>query len=225
MRFALAALFWLAATAGFAQGTVVQRICPFDGERFAYLDPPPLASREVYLDQRPVDPSGTWAHAKCPSSGFVLYKSSFTEAELAKLRDFVLSEQYRTMSKAHATHYLEAALRKHLGEPPYAVAWALVQATWEVAEDPARYRQYAQEALALYDSIPLESLKEIRYRILKRMISGELARRLGQFDSARERFLEMRDAAELAKPFYQRIVELQLKLVRAGDSRPHRIPR
>jgi uncharacterized protein YigA (DUF484 family) len=56
------------------------------------------------------------------------------------------------------------------------------------------------------------------------MISVELARRLERFDSARERLLEMRDEAELSKPFFQRIVELQLKLVRARDSRPHRIP-
>jgi hypothetical protein len=224
MRFAAAALLWFAATAALAQGTAVQRVCPLDGERFSYQDPPPLKSRETYLDQRPVDPTGTWPHAKCPTSGLVLYKSSFSESEIAKLRDFVRSEQYQAMSKVHATHYLEALLRRQLGESPYAVAWALVQATWEVSSDPVRYKQYAEEALALYDSIPLDSLKEIRFRILKRMISGELARRLGRFDSARERFLEMRDSAELAKPFYQRIVELQLKLVRARDSGPHRIP-
>lgn len=199
-------------------------ICPIGGERFAYKPPPPLASRETYLDQRPVDPAAPWPHAKCPGNGFVIYKSNFSDAEIAKLRDFVLSEQYRALSAAHTTHYLEAVLRRQLGESSYAVAWALVQASWQAWEDPSRYQKYADAALSAYDAIPLESLPEIRHRILKRMISGELARRLGRFESARDRFLEMRDNAELSKPFFQRIVELQLKLVRAGDTRPHRIP-
>lgn len=199
-------------------------ICPIDGERFEFQDPPPLKSHETYLDQRPIDSSYPWPHAKCPANGFVVYKSSFTQAEIDRLRGFVLSAEYRALAAAHTTHYLEAVLRRRAGDSPYAVAWALVQASWEAASDPARYKQYAGEALATYDSIALAELPEIRQRVLKRMLSAELARRLGQFDSARERLLAMRDAAELSKPFFQRIVELQLKLVRAKDTRPHRIP-
>jgi hypothetical protein len=33
----------------------------------------------------------------------------------------------------------------------------------------------------------------------------------------------MRDAAELSKPFFQKIVELQLKLIRAKDASPQRV--
>jgi hypothetical protein len=173
---------------------------------------------------KPVDATAPWPHPKCPGNGFVLYKRDFTDAEIAKLREFVLSSHYRSMSETHSTRYLEAVLRRHLGEPPYDVGWSLVQASWEVQSNPVRYRQHAEEALATYDAIPLQNLPDIRQRIVKRMISGELARRLGRFESARERFLEMRDSAELAKPFYQRIVELQLKLVRAKDTRSHPIP-
>jgi hypothetical protein len=198
--------------------------CPIGGERFSFQDPPPLQSHETYLDQRPTDPAHPWPHAKCPGNGFVVYKSSFSSAELARLSAIVASEKYRALAAAHTTHYLEAVLRRELGDSPYAVAWALVQASWEASGDPARYKQYAGEALAAYDSIPLNALPEIRHRILKRMLSAELARRLGQFDSARDRLLEMRDAAELSKPFFQRIVELQLKLVRAKDTGEHRVP-
>ncbi len=218
---ACALLLGFVAPAGAQKSTVT---CPIGGERFSYEAPPPLASHETYLDQRPVDKAAPWPLAKCPGNGFVLYKSSFSDAELGRLREFVLSDKYRALSAAHTPHYLEAALRRKLGEPPYVIAWALVQATWEASSDPARYKQYAGEALATYDAISLESLQEIRHRIVKRMISGELARRLGQFDSARDRFLEMRDNAELSKPFFQRIVELQLKLIRAKDTGPHRIP-
>lgn len=218
-----AALLCLAAApAALAQKVSV--ICPIGGERFSYEVAPPLSSRETYLDQRPVDPKAPWPLAKCPGNGFVIYREKFPAGRLAQLRDFVQTEQYQALSKAHTTRYLEAALRRHTGDSPYAIAWSLLQASWEAADDPARYKQYAGEALAAYDAIALDSLPEIRQRILKRMISAELARRLGQFDSARDRLLQMRDSAELSKPFFQRIVELQLKLVRAKDSGPHKIP-
>lgn len=214
-------LLGLVAPAAAQKGTVT---CPIGGERFSYEAPPPLSSRETYLDQRPIDKAAPWPLAKCPGNGFVIYRNDLPRGRLDRLRHFVQTDQYQQLSKIHTTRYLEAVLRKHLEDSPYAVAWALLQASWEAADNPVRYKQYAGEALAAYDAIALESLPQIRQRILKRMISGELARRLGQFDSARDRFLEMRDAAELSKPFFQRIVELQLKLARAKDSGPHRIP-
>ena len=225
MRVIIACLLFLAgmATAS-AQVESVRRTCPIDGGGFLYQPAPPLTSRQTYLDQKPVDPNTPWPHAKCPGNGFVLYKSNFTDEEITKLRKFVLSDQYRGMIDSHSTHYLEAVLRKHLGDPPYAVAWSLVQASWQVSADPARYKQYAEEALALYDTIKFDALPDIRHRILKRMLSGELARRLGRFDSARERFLEMRDNGEMRTSFLQRIIDFQLKLVRAKDTGSHRIP-
>ena len=201
----------------------VTAICPIGGERFSYETAPALSSRETYLDQKPVDPRAPWPLAKCPGNGFVIYRSDLPKDRLAKLGEFVRTERYQQLAKTHSTRYLEAALRREAGDSPYAVAYALLEATWEAGGDPARYKQYASEALAAYDAIPLESLPEIRQRNFKRLISGELARRLGQFDSARDRFLEMRDNAELSKPFFQRIVELQLKLIRARDSGPQRI--
>ena len=221
---AFCSLFLICVATASAQGGSVQRTCPIDGSRFQYQPPPALTSRETYLDQRSVDPNAPWPHAKCPGNGFVLYKSNFPENEIAKLREFVLSDRYRSMSDIHSTRYLEAALRKHLGESPYVVAWSLVQATWEVSSDPVRYRGYAEEALATYDGIKLEALPDIRHRILKRMLSAEFARRLGLFDSAKERLLEMRDDGEFSTKFLQRIIDFQLKLVRAKDTGSHRIP-
>ena len=219
---ALCALWLTLASA--ARAGQVTATCPIDGERFVFDTPPELSSHQTYLDQRPVDPAFPWPHPKCPASGFVIYKSAFSESEISRLRQYVPTDDYRTLSAANTTHYLEAALRRHLGDPPYEVAWALVQASWEAASDPDRYRRYAGEALAAYDSIPLNSLPERRYRVLKQMLSGELARRLGQFDAARERFLRMRDSADLSHPFYQRIIDLQLELIRKKDAGPHRIP-
>jgi hypothetical protein len=221
--FMMALLLACAGTAR-AQGATVEAICPIDGERFRYETPPKRASSETYLDQRPVDPAFPWPYAKCPTSGFVVYLSNFPKNRLSRLQEYVKTDEYQRAAKVHTTHYLEALMRRQMGDSPYSVAYALLQASWEVAGEPERYKQYAGEALAAYDAIPLESLPQIRERIFKRLISGELARRLGRFDSAESRFLAMRDAAELSKLFFQKIVELQLKLVRARDSSPQRIP-
>jgi hypothetical protein len=221
---AACALLALVAPPVMAQGVATQRVCPIDGKTFTYMAQEAKPSSRLYLDMKRADSFYPWPHAKCPGNGFVIYKGDLSSGEIEKLRPFVLSEEYRALSEAHTTHYLEAVLRKRLGEPAYDVAWALVQATWEAASDPDRYRRYAEEALATYDSIPMETLTNIRFRNMKRMMSGELARRLGKFDSARDRFLEMRDNAELSSPGYQRIVEYQLKLIRAKDSRPRPIP-
>ena len=221
---AFCVLLLFCVSAKSAEGVPVPRICPIDGKKFQYLAPNAPPSRELHLDMKPLDSTAPWPHPKCPGNGFVLYKRDFTDEELARLRGYVLSSEYRSLSEKHPTRYLEAVLRKRLGESPYAVAWSLVQASWEAYSDPMRYQQYAEEALAIYDAIPLQALPDIRHRILKRMISGELARRLGLFESAKDRFLEMRDSAELANPFYQKIIEFQLKLVRARDSRSHPTP-
>jgi hypothetical protein len=214
-----------AATGALAQGAPVQVVCPIDGSVFEFQPPPPATSRETYLDMRPVETApDTWPHPKCPGNGFVLYKRRFSEDEIAHLREFVLSEQYRSIKDVHSTKYLEAMLRRRMGDSPYEVAWALMRATWDVSSDPARYKQYAEEALAAYDAIPYEALRENRHRVLKGMVSGELARRLGRFESARERFLEFRDKPEFGTPFLQRIIALQLRLIKARDTASHRIP-
>ena len=218
------ALLLAGIPAALAQGKTVEVVCPIDGERFKYQLAPERSTNETYLDQRSVDPALPWPYAKCPTSGFVIYRSNFPRGRIARLQQYVKTDEYRQLAKVHTTRYLEAVMRRYLNDSPYAVAYALLQATWEAWGNPALYKQYAGEALAAYDAIALETLPEIRQRILKRMISVELARRLGQFDSARERLLAMRDSAELSTPFLQRIVELQLKLVRAKDSGPHKIP-
>lgn len=225
MRVVASCLLFLASLAtASAQGVPVKQICPIDGKPFQYQARPGPASREAFLDMKSVDSTEPWPHAKCPENGFVMYKGKFSADEITKLREFVLSDAYRALAKTHSTRYLEAALRKQLGEAPYDVAWSLVQATWEVASDPARYRQYAEEALATYEGIKLEALPEAKHRVLKQMISGELERRLGLFDKAKDRFFGMRDSAEFTGKFMQRIIELQLKLIRAKDSRSHKIP-
>ena len=208
----------------FAQGSTIEKTCPVDGKRFQFQGPPPSISRELFLDMKPVEPGeASWPLPKCPDNGFVIYKSRFSESKLRKLRLFIAEEPYRSMVDTHSTHYLAAMLMKRVEEPPYDVAWSLVRATWETS-NPAHFRQYAEEALAAYESLPPGAALPRRQRVLREMMSGELERRLGMFDAAKRRFSSIRDEAEFTTPVLQRVIQLQLKLIGDKDSGSYRMP-
>ena len=105
----LLALF-LACAAPWAVADQVNLTCPIDGKSFAYETPPkePLRGRD--LDMRPVASYRTpWPLPQCPENGFVLYKNDdFSAEELAKLRPFVASEEYRALLRAHTRDYIAA---------------------------------------------------------------------------------------------------------------------
>ncbi len=217
---ALALHLALAASAA-AAGTVV---CPIDGRTFGYSEPPTDPIRGRYLDMKPIASYATpWPLPQCPDNGFVIYRAdAFSADKLDKLRAFVASPRYREMLGTHTNYYLAAVLRREAGEPLYDIAWALTQATWE-ASDPDRYRRYAEEALAAYNALPKDL--DRRQNTLREMISGELERRLGLFDTAEKRFRRLRDAAEFTAPQLQHTIELELRLIDKKDSGPYRMPR
>jgi hypothetical protein len=201
-------------------------VCPIDGKPFNY-DPPlsePLRGRD--LDMRPVAGYRTpWPLPKCPENGFIVYKNGgYSADEIAKLRTFVASERYQSMLKIHTGYYLAAVLRREAGDPVYDVAWSLAEATWEVADDPARYKAYAEEALATFNSLPDGSRLDRRQNVLREMMSGELERRLEMFDAAEMRFRRIRDEAEFAAPQLQHVIEFQLRLIKQKDTRSRRMP-
>ena len=207
-----------------ARSNAVEMTCPIDGSRFKYQPAPPNPSNELFLDMRPATRGGLdWPLAKCPGNGFVLF-DGYTQDKLPTLRPIVQSDAYRAAANVHSTHYLAAQLMNYSAMPAYDVAWSLVRATWEVSADPAKYSQYAKDALSVYESLgPTKDIPR-RQRVIKEMISGELERRLGQFDDAKKRFSSIRDEAEFTTPVLQRVIQLQLKLIAAKDSGIHRMP-
>ena len=222
----LIGFFCASTTWVLAQGSSVEMTCPIDGKRFKFEGAPPASpNRVLNLDMKPAEPEiAPWPLPKCPENGFVIYQSKFSESKIRKFRQFVQSDAYRSIVDVHTTHYLAAVLRKRVEEPLYDIAWSLAQATWEVASDAVRYKQYAEEALAAYEQLPEGNALPRRQRVLKEMMSGELERRLGLFDAAKKRFIGIRDQAEFTTPTLQRVFQLQLKLISAKDTGIHRMP-
>lgn len=127
--------------------------CPIGGETFSSFAQLSGYQAGSFLDLKPYgmltapDPLPV-----CPSNGLVMYKYKFTQKELIRLEEYVLSEEYRNLRKIHTSYYLVSRLKKYLGAPQNEIAFTLLQATWE-AKPGEQYRQYALEALEIYKSM------------------------------------------------------------------------
>lgn len=200
----------------------VDLVCPLDGEKFQATLAGSGTSFGQYLDLKPYGPTAApWPLAKCPASGFVMYKDKFTEEELARLREYVASAEYRAMKDVHSNYYLATKLRAHLGEQKPKLAYFLLQASWEAR---GHYERYASEALEAYQELAGAD-GEPKQKLSAELIAGELERRLGRFDAAKARFARVAQLDEAKSGVVREIVELQLRLVEAKDASPKMIPR
>jgi hypothetical protein len=199
-------------------------ICPIDGEKFeAYLSHShTIAGR--YLDLKPYGAvAAPQPVAKCPTSGFLVWKESFTEDELASLRDFLKTDTWNKLKERHTDYYLIAKLQEHVGYSQSDVKFTLLQATWE-AKSKHQYRFYAAEALKAYEAALKEEYSEPAGRLSHQFIAGELERRLRRFGHAQIRFTSLENDSDVEPSRFQAILDLQLKLINAKNSRPHKIP-
>lgn len=199
--------------------------CPIGGSTFKTTLAMSGTQFGQNLDRRPFGPiASPWPLAKCPDNGFVLFKGTFTEQELKQLRPYVLSPDYQALQARETDHYLAARLMHRLGLPVEKVAEALLRATWEV-EKEARYRRYAEAALAAFKDViaraPIDrpAAEQASYQ----QITGELERRLGQFDAAKRRFTALLADPQVRSSPLAPLVRQELALIAAKDSGTHAV--
>src|SRR5262245_45312529 len=125
----------------------VERVCPFTGTKFrAHVD----ASGTrlcLRLDLKPIGLIGAPVELPvCPDDGFVVFKEEFSAGEVERLRPWVESQEFRRLATNESTYYRKAATLRKLGAPSGEVAWALVQASWQVDDDAKKYERYVSEA-------------------------------------------------------------------------------
>ncbi len=218
-------LLWLGLSSAHASVIrATEMICPIDGEKFeAYLSHShTIAGR--YLDLKPYGAvAAPQPVAKCPTSGFLVWKETFSEEELASLRDFLKTDTWHKLKERHTDYYLIAKLQEHLGYSKSDARFTLLQATWE-AKSIYQYKLYATEALNAYESALTEQYTESARRLTDQFIAGELERRLRRFGHAQFRFKSLENESDVEPSRFQAILDLQLKLINAKNSRPHKIP-
>jgi len=234
LAFCLAALgsgLIAASGAGARTFHTVERECPFTGTKFrAHVD----ASGTricLRLDLKPIGYIGAPPELPvCPDDGFVVFKDAFSKGEVERLRPWVESQEFRRLASEESTYYRKAATLRRLGAPSSEVAWALVQASWQVEDDADKYGRYVSEALAELTRAAAESPPTAGGERASlepdaaALLAGELARRTGQGQRARERFQQLKQKPGLDQRLLE-MVDRELELVNAGDFDAHYVPR
>ncbi len=203
----------------------VELVCPVDGEKFTATLAGSGTTFGRYLDLKPYGPTAApWPLAKCPTSGFVMYKQKFSDDEISQFRKYVASGEYKALKDANTNYYLAAKLRASQGEKPPQIAYTLLQATWEAKSFP-QYQQYATEALDAYKAAVADTTTDPKQWVHNQFVAGELERRLGRLDDSKARFKSLADREEAKTGMFPVILDLQLQLIEAKNTQPQQIPR
>jgi hypothetical protein len=80
------------------------------------------------------------------------------------------------------------------------------------------------EALEMHKQVLSESEGDPLKNLPLRIVAGELERRLGLFDDARARFVDLATREEAKAGVFAEIVKLELSLIEARNAEPQKMP-
>jgi uncharacterized protein (DUF2225 family) len=165
--------------------------------------------------------------AVCPKCGFVEFHEDgkYPKDELKALSEFVLSDQYKQLVKSETSYFRLAKICELLKKPQSQIAYAYLQATWQVeGENGNRPKAYLQACLDAYDKVISDNTADAGQCQIARFLKGEMLRRLGNFEDAKKHF-DARQKLDASKaPPYPKLIPIELDLIAKKDDRPHDIP-
>lgn len=162
--------------------------CPLDGKTFPYQAVNSYSQFGMQLDLRPVGALvAPIPMPVCEDSGFVIYRGDFDDDEISAARRLVRTPEYSALRDSETDYFLAAYQADKLGEDAWTVAVLTLRATWEVQDDPEKYRRYATLAMtrleeAGKDYSPTGETGEKWWTL--NLLLVNFHRRLGEFDSA-----------------------------------------
>lgn len=162
----------------------IEVACPIGGEKFETVAVMSASTFGMNLDLKPIGATmAPWPLADCPGNGFVFApEQEFSADEIAAVTSIVASAEYQAL-RAETPYFRLAHILARLGKPAGEISDALLQATWEVEEDPGRYERYARDLLAKLDLTIAEGGENV---ITTRILKVEVLRRVGDFAAAGE---------------------------------------
>ena len=204
----------------------IEVTCPLDGTKF--MSPVNVTGGRMglQLDLRPIGFMDIPPRLPvCPSNHFVVYKRDFTQTEKERLQKFVLTPEYQDQAKDNPSYFLLARILEFMGQTDYVVANAYLQASWQVDDRPEKQKQYLDLTLQHFKKFLSTNNKEgDREWVTAQMLAGEMERRLGRFDDAKARFLDLSKKSGFQEGPNAKIVTYQLDLIGKKDSKPHDVP-
>lgn len=130
-------------------------VCPVDDKTFEYTGTGSYSTFGSYLDGMP---QASWTMPmplpQCPDSRFPVYRDDFSDADKEKIRALVTTPEYGAV-RDEASYYLFWFVLNQLEPPREGLngRWPLLQATWQVREDPQRYARYVGEVIPLIEAV------------------------------------------------------------------------
>lgn len=180
---------------------VEQRVCPIGGERFDAFSLGTHSTYGAYLDLTEVSYlTFPIAIAVCPSNGFVDYKETYSDSELATLGATIATPEYKALLGHHTSWFLFAELMERSnfasGED-VELWWIRSRAAAEAqACDTGQFEAYARLALAQIE-LELEALPANDSAFWPmQLMAANYDRRLGDQTRAIERMKQLPEISE-----------------------------
>lgn len=201
----------------------VETVCPVDDKKFTWTTTASYSTWGMELDGKPI---GSWQFPmtipQCPDSKFPVYQEEWTEEQKAAIRALVATPEYAAV-KDEASYYLLRFVAERLqpadAEDPVAAGWLLLQATWQVRDDPERYARYAGELVTAVDAqLPALKAEDMDGWWFFQIATANVQRQAGDFDGATARLDSLTGEAPVEQAAER--VALTRQLIAAQDRKP-----
>lgn len=222
---ALAAGVLTAVGAPAAAGTPVrvETVCPVDGKKFTWTTTASYSTWGMELDGKPI---GSWHFPmtipQCPDSKFPVYQEEWTDDQKATIRALVATPEYAAV-RDEASYYLLRFVAERLqpadAEEPVAAGWLLLQATWQVRDEPERYARYARELVEAVDAeLPALKGEDMDGWWFFQLATANVQRQAGDFAGAAARLDSLTGETPVEQAAER--VALTRQLIAAQDRKP-----
>lgn len=202
----------------------IENTCPICRTKFKTTYDQPGQQTGIRLDLKPVGIPAPLKLPTCPKDDFIVFKMEFTADEAAIVKRFVSSDTYKTLTREHPSYYVLAKIFEELKRDSVTLGRTYLEASWQVDTIPARSNEYLGTALKHLEAfLSTNPTRDIQWETAE-LISGEIERRLGQFEKARIRFVRIQKMEPFTTGIYAAIISQQLELIGRKDDKPHVVP-
>ncbi len=198
--------------------------CPIGGEKFTATVPASGSSFGTRTDLKPYGAiQAPWTLPQCPTNKFVMFKEKFTAEELETFKSIIESDEYKAIPPTSSEYYYLAKLYERSKASSEKIAWAYLQASWEMSGKEVlqgALDNFKKSLAEIKDSEPNAQKKKTTHNI----IIGELNRLLGNFAEAKAQFEKLKSDKNYSdNKFILKVINLELKLIDEKNTSPERI--
>lgn len=226
----------LSARAGFAHTSrMVEQTCPLCSEAFKCELDASGTQFGMRLDLKPLGPTAApWRVPVCPKCHFVIFDDEIPAEELAKCKEIVNDNAYKKIT-GRASYYLLGLLYEGLKKDPSEIGHIFLKASWQEEFDEKKLEEDLKRSLQHFEVFLKDHKKpktasqessdkgDGKYHAAL-ILKGEILRRLGRFEEAKNHLSGLQGLPGFQGTFVGDIVKFEIILCDKKDSKPHEIP-